>query len=55
MIMELRPCWNTQKEQKTPGHFTSWVAKVLDVGSSTHGGQQPGQPCSSPAFLLPRR
>lgn len=55
VIMELRSCcWNRQREQKTPGHITSRVAKMLEMGSSTHGGQQPGQPCSSPTLLLRR-
>ncbi|RLV96987.1 hypothetical protein DV515_00012294 [Chloebia gouldiae] len=37
VTMELRSCcWNRQREQKTPGDITSRVAKMLEMGSSTH-------------------
>lgn len=51
VIMELRTCWNRQREQNTPGHVTSCMAKILEKGSSTNGGWQLGQPCSSPTLL----
>lgn len=50
VIMELRTCWNRQREQKTPGaHY--------QLGDKDTGGgeQHPrGQPCSSPTLFLRR-